>query len=403
MIELLLTSFPFALRWYWLRRRGLPIDLYALHHAIFAWFTLALIVFFTVFYYYPKSYTGIVTYRTVPVVAENGGDVTALHVGAGDRVRAGDPLFTVESSRERAAVVVARREVEEAERALDVARNEIRTAEAELSAAEAELAQAELTVTDQITLRDSGTGAFRANALERAETIRDTRIAAVAAATSRLAGVRLRAEEVLPATLETARANLAAAEADVSLTNIYAPLAGRIEQLTLQVGARAARLASRPSMVLVPDRTDDDPPEIAAGFAQVARPVLHVGMAAEVACESNFDIAMKNTVMPARITRIQGPIATGQLAPTGRLLEPAEFARRGEVVAFLALEHPEHVAQLVDGSGCMVQLYTTHVTGALEGTIIAHGIEALGVLKAFLLRMKVWIALAAGIGLGAGH
>jgi len=67
MIELTVTSIPFVLRILYLRWRGIPITLYNVHLALFAWLALAFAVFFTVFYYYPKSYTGFVPFRTVPV------------------------------------------------------------------------------------------------------------------------------------------------------------------------------------------------------------------------------------------------------------------------------------------------------------------------------------------------
>ncbi len=102
MIELLVTSFPFVLRVSYLKWRGMPVTLYNVHRAVFMWFVLALIVFFAVFYYYPKSYTGLVPFRTVPVVAENGGTVTDVYVKGGDRVKPGDPLFAVENSSEQA-------------------------------------------------------------------------------------------------------------------------------------------------------------------------------------------------------------------------------------------------------------------------------------------------------------
>lgn len=213
---------------------------------------------------------------------------------------------------------------------------------------------------------------------------------------------RFEVEEVLPARLARSIAELEEAKTELAKTQIFAEIDGTIEQLTLNVGARASRLARNPAMVIVPDRTSDEPWQIVAGFAQATRSVLHVGMAAEVACESNFNIAMKDTVLPARIVRIQNVVAAGQLAPTGRLIEPRERALRGDIVVFLEVVHPEHHALLVEGSGCMVQAYTTHVGGALQGSVIAHGIEALGVLKAILLRVKAWVALAAGIGLGGG-
>jgi len=42
---------------------------------------------------------------------------------------------------------------------------------------------------------------------------------------------------------------------------------------------------------------------------------------------------------------------------TGRLLEPSEFATRGEVAVLLELVYPGHEETLVNGSGCIVQTY----------------------------------------------
>ncbi len=402
MIELVLTSFPFIIRVLYLRWRGLPVTLYNVHRALFLWLLLALAVFFTVFYYYPKSYTGIVAFRTIPVVAESGGTVTSIAVSSGSRVEAGDLLFTVDDTVERAAVLVAEKAVAEASKAVEAGKIEVQTVEAMLNATISLLEQIELTLADQEELRKRGSVAFQQSELERARNTREQRKAEVEAASRRLDAAKLQVSLILPARLESAEAALAQAVVALSKTKVYAIASGTIEQLTLNVGARASQIAVNPSMVIVPDRPENDPPFVSAGFAQVTRSVLYEGMAAEVACESNFNISMHNTVLPARIKRIQSVVSTGQISPSGRLLEPSERAVRGDIVAHLELVYPEHQEMLIEGSGCMVQAYTTHVTGTLEGGLIAHGIEALGVLKAVLLRVKVWIALAAGIGLGGG-
>lgn len=402
MIELLLTSFPFAIRIAYLRWRGIPVTLYNVHRALFLWLVLAMVVFFTVFYYYPKSYTGIVPFRTVPVVAENGGTVTEVLVRAGQRVAAGDLLFTIEDTTEQAAVLLAEHQLAEAERAIEAARVEARTAEAIVEAAEVQLAQSDLSLSDQLELQERGSAAFQQSQLERVQNLREGRIADLAAARTRLEFAQFRVDAILPAQLDSTEAFLEQARVELAKTKVYAQVDGVVEQLTLNVGARASQVALNPSLVIVPDRMADDPIQVVGGFSQVTRSVLHEGMDAEVACESNFNIAMRNTVLPARIVRIQDAVSAGQLSPTGRLIEPAERAQRGDIVTYLEVIFPEHEALLIEGSGCMIQTYTTHVTGALEGTVWAHGIEALGVLKAILLRVKVWVALAAGIGLGGG-
>ncbi|MEM8702999.1 MAG: biotin/lipoyl-binding protein [Pseudomonadota bacterium] len=404
MIEILVTSFPFVLRVMYLRWRGMPVTLYNVHRALFLWFVLALIVFFAVFYYYPKSYTGLVPYRTVPVVAETGGTVTGVFVKGGDHVKIGDPLFSIENSSELAKLEFSQRKVDEVEAAIVAAHMDVETANASLAAARAALEQAELTLADHQELQARGSAAYQHSQMERARSQRDTRKAEVDAAESKLATAKIQANNILPAQLETEKASLKQAVVDLKKTRVHSFVDGTVEQLTLSVGARAAQAAISPAMMIVPDRTPKQKGRIVAGFSQVSRTELYEGMAAEIACESNFNIAMTNTVLPARITRIQEPIASGQLAPTNRLMEPAERVKRGQIVAHLDLVHPEHQELLVPGSGCLVQTYTTHLEGPLEGSVTAHVIEALGIIKAVGLRIRAWLGLASGIGLaGSGH
>ena len=156
------------------------------------------------------------------------------------------------------------------------------------------------------------------------------------------------------------------------------------------------------AMLIVPDRTPEQSGRIVAGISQVSRTELYEGMAAEVACESNFNMGMRDTVLPARIARIQDAISSGAVAPSGRLMEPGATAKRGQVVVHLDLVHPEHQEKLVPGGTCLVQLYTTGLHGDLDGTMTAHVIQALGIIKAYGLRIKAWIGLASGIGLTGG-
>ncbi|MBO6892710.1 MAG: HlyD family secretion protein [Roseibium sp.] len=404
MIEIIVTSFPFVLRVMYLRWRGLPITLYNVHRALFLWFVLALVVFFAVFYYYPKSFTGLVPFRTVPVVADTGGTVTEVFVNGGDHVRIGDPLFAIESASEVAKVEYSQRQIDEIKAAFEAAHLDVETATATRDAALAGLKQAEMTLADHRELQARGSAAYQPSQLERAQSQRDTRIAEVEAAESKLAAAKVQANSILPAQLESAKASLKQAQVELDKTRVHSLVDGTVEQLTLNVGARATPAAMSPAMVIVPDRGPVARGRIVAGFSQVSRTELYEGMAAEIACESNFNIAMTNTVLPARITRIQEPISSGQMAPSGKLMEPAERARRGQIVAHLDLVHAEHRDLLVPGSGCIVQTYTTHLKGSLEGSFTAHVIEALGIIKAVGLRIKAWLGLASGIGLaGSGH
>lgn len=399
MVELLVTSFPFVFRVLYLRWRGRPITLYNVHRAVFLWLVLALLVFFGAFYYHPKSATGILPFRIAPVVAERGGTVTAVNVTPGDRVEPGDVLFTTDDSQEQAAVALAQAQVDQIDSSISSAQAQVRTAEANLTEAQSALQQAEDTFADQDRLRANNSPAFRENEYQRALNTRNSRRAAVAAAEAALDSANLQVSEVLPAARESAVAALEQANVELALTTVTARVAGVVEQVTLSVGARAGQTNLGPAMVIVPDQ----PQQIAAGFSQLTRNVLHEGMAAEIACMSSLNVSMTNAILPARVTRIQSVVAAGQFAPMGQLIEPGQSVTAGDILVHFELVYPEQAQYLVNGSNCLVQTYTTHATGSLEGTVVGHGVETLGALKAFLLRAKAWVALAAGIGLLGGH
>ncbi|MEP0232208.1 HlyD family secretion protein [Roseibium sp.] len=400
MIELTVTSIPFVLRILYLRWRGMPITLYNVHMALFAWLALAFVVFFTVFYYYPKSYTGFVPFRTVPVVSENGGTVTRIAVDNGTRVEPGQLLFTVSDATEQAAVRTAELKLEEIDKSFDLAEAQVRSAQASLDRENASLRQAIEVYNDQEELRRRNSAAYTETRYEAAVADKETGEAKVAQAQASLDEANLQLQEVLPAQRDSANASLEQAQVELDKTVVRSEVSGMIDQLTLHVGARASQIATSPAMLIIPDRDEAHPKRVFAGFSQVARSVLYVGMPAEVACDTNFNVGMVNAVLPARILAIQPEIAAGQVTATGRLLEPSQFSARGEVAVLFEMVYPEHKDVLVNGSGCIVQTYDRN----LPHGVLGHILGGLGIIKAWGLRIKVWIALVTGVGLaGGGH
>lgn len=398
MIELTVTSIPFVLQILYLRWKGIPITLYNVHMALFAWLALAFIVFFTVFYYYPKSYTGFVPFRTVPVVSENGGTVTSIGVDNGSRVKPGQVLFTVDNSTETAAVKTAELKLAEVEKSFASAEASVHAAQASLDREKAELQQAVEAFEDQNELRSRGSPAYNERRYQAAVTDKAAGEAKVAQAQAELDEAQLQLDQVLPAQRASANASLEQAKVELAKTTVRSRVNGVVDQVTLHVGARASQIAVSPAMLIIPDRDESHPKRVFAGFSQVARSVLYVGMPAEVACDANFNVAMTDAILPARILAIQPEIAAGQVAPTGRLLEPSEFSKRGEVAVLFEMVHPEHRERLINGSGCIVQTYDRN----LGHGVFAHILGGLGIIKAWGLRIKVWIALVTGVGLAGG-
>jgi multidrug resistance efflux pump len=396
MIELLLTSFPAVIQYVRLRRRGEPISVANMKTAVFLWLVMAFALFLTIFYYHPKSYTGLVPYRTISVVAQTGGPVTAVHVRNGQHVEAGDFLFEIENSSQKAAVAQAETAFDSIESSEKKARERVEVAKAGVAQAEAQVAQlsVDLANAEELQRKNVGT-ADTVRKLQSSLTVAQAALDA-AKAQQTLAATEL--SDVLPAARKSAEAALEAAKVELAKTQVRSFAPGTVTQLALSEGSPATRFVASPAMVIIPDRPQDIPVRVVAGFPQVAYDVLHVGMPAEIACDSNMNLAMDNVYLPVRIAMIQPAIAAGQVTPGASLIELDTRIQRGSVTVFFELENQEQEPFLLDGSGCLVQTYTNNLHGP-----VGHVIAATGIVKAFLLRTLGWGLLTSGVGLVGGH
>lgn len=395
MLELLFTSFPAVIRYYQLRRRGEPMTVSNMKTAVFLWLLMAFFLFLAIFYYHPKSYSGIVPFRTVSVVAQAGGPVTRILVRNGQQVKAGDLLFEIENSTQQAALKQASTEIESIDAQEAKAKSAVEVAQANVEAVDAQIKQLTVDLASAEELLRKGAGT--ADAVRKLSTSLDTAKFSLDAGQAQVKQAQTELTDVLPAARKTAEAAVEAAKVQLERTRVTAFSDGTVTQLLLSVGSPASQFVRNPAMVIVPDRTADTPKRVVAGFSQVAFDVLHTGMPAEIACDSNSNIGMKNAVIAARVADIQPAIAAGQVTPEATLVDPESRIVRGSVLVSFEIEHAEQRDMLLDGTGCLVQTYTNNMHGTF-----GHIIAATGAIKAFLLRTKVWGVLVAGVGLGGG-
>lgn len=398
MLELLLTSFPVIIRYFQLRWRGEAMTVWNMRTAVLIWAVLAFLLFLVIFYFHPKSYSGLVPFRTVSVVAQTSGPVTEVAVGNGQRVAAGDLLFRIEDSSQRAALNQAQAEFAKIDAAETKAEDNLTVAQASVAEAEASLGKLRVDLENARTLVERNVGTRDAvRELEASVAVAEADLSA-AQAQQELAESEL--SENIPAQRAAATAALESAKAALDKTEVRAFSGGMVTQLSMSVGSPASTLILSPAMVIIPDRSKGFPVRIIAGFSQVARATLYDGMPAEIACDSNVGLSFSDAILPARVAFIQPAIAAGQIVPGGQLIEPDARARRGSLLVYLELIHPEHEAIMLDGSGCLVQTYTNNIEG-----FVGHVIAATGVIKAVGLRIKVWGSLVSGVGLagGGGH
>lgn len=395
MFELLFTSFPALIRYWMLKRRGEPITVWNMKTAVFMWAVLAFGLFLVIFYYHPKTYAATVPFRTVSVVPQTAGPVTEIAVENGQRVEPGDLLFRIDDSAQQAALAEATAQLALIAAAEAKAEDTEVVALSAVESATAQLKRQRDSLSDSRILVQRGTG--RADEVQRLEASVASTEAELRAAEAQLDLARIDITKTLPAQRQAAQTAIDKAQVALDFTRVQSETAGTITQLTLSVGSPATTLVLRPAMIIIPERPRDTPVRITAGFSQVARSTLYEGMPAEIACESNASLSFRNAVLPARVASVQPAIATGQVIPDSKLLDMQMAAQRGTVLVFLELLYKEHEALLLDGSGCMVQAYTTNI----EGTA-GHIVAATGIIKAVGLRAKVLGSILSGVGLVGG-
>jgi len=395
VIEILLTSFPAVFRYYQLKRRGEAMTVWNMRTAVFLWALLAFFMFVAIFYFYPKSYSGLLPYRTVSVVAQTAGPVTEVAVKNMQKVATGDLLFRIENSTQKAALKQAEAEFDKIKAAEAKASDALKVAQAAVivSTSSLDKLRGDLENAQALVAKNSGTR----EAVRLAESSVAIGEANLASAQAQQSLAQVEISQTLPAQHKAAEAAMESAKVALGMTEVRSFTDGVVTQLAMSAGSPASTLILSPAMVIIPGRPNDIPLRITAGFSQVSRTTLYEGMPAEIACDTNIGLTFSNTVLPARVRSVQPAISSGQIVPGGRLLELSERMPRGSLLVYLELEHKEQEKIMLDGTGCIVQTYTNNLPG-----FTGHLIAATGVVKAVGLRLKVWGSLIAGIGLAGG-
>ena len=86
---------------------------YELRWGITSCAILAITLITLIFYYHPETSKVTSFFRTVTILSESGGRVAEVYVPNNARVKAGDPLFRMDTSRQEAAAETARRQIAE--------------------------------------------------------------------------------------------------------------------------------------------------------------------------------------------------------------------------------------------------------------------------------------------------
>jgi len=402
----MLTIFPDFLyrRFVQGKRVGREINLYSmwfeLRWGITACVILTLSLITLVFYFHPSTTTVTSIFRTVTILPEMGGRVAEVYVSTNDSVKAGQPLFRLDDSEQRADLDTASRRVAEIDAETKVAQSELAGADAAIEQARSAYQQALDELSTKQELMNRGSNTVSAREIERLQNAVDGRQAGIDAALAAKQTVEIRITTLLPAQKASAEASLREAEVELAKTLVTAGIDGTVQQFALRPGDVVNPML-RPAGILVPASAGRV--ALIAGFGQIEAQVLKPGMISEVTCS-----ARPFVIIPMVVTEVQDVIASGQLRPTDQLVDVQNLARPGTLTAFLEPLYPNGLDGIPPGSNCIANAYTSNHdrlaspdVGALERFWL-HMIDTVGLVHAMILRLQALLLPVQTLVLG-GH
>jgi multidrug resistance efflux pump len=410
MLELtlcsLLTVFPDYLyrRYVQGKRIGREINLYTvwyeLRWGITACLLLTVSLITLIFYYHPSTTNVSAIFRTVTILPETTGRVAEVFVGVNTKVKAGDPLFRLDSSEQEAARQTARRQIEEADAEATVAQTELAAADGVIQQAQGAYQQAldELETKQQLMAKNANV--VSAREIERLQNAVDGRKGGVDAAIANKRTIETKLASLLPAQKASAEAALAQAQVELDKTLVRAGVAGTVQQFTLRPGDIVNTMI-RPAGILVPEGAGRG--ILIAGFGQIEAQVMKEGMIAEATC-----IGKPFTILPLVVTQVQDVIAAGQLRPTDQLIDVQQLAQGGTLTVFLEPLFPGELDGLPPGSSCIANAYTNnHDELAAKDIstpkwVFLHVVDTVAVVHAMILRIQALMLPVQTLVLG-GH
>ncbi|MND39041.1 HlyD family secretion protein [Ochrobactrum sp. MYb15] len=372
------------------KRIGHEITIYSmwfeLRWGITACLILTISLITMIFYYHPSTSNVTAAFRTVTILPEIGGRVDEVYVSRNQKVKAGEPLFKLDDSKQKAALETARKRIAEIDAEMVVAKTDLVAADALIKQGEIAFVQAQNDVNTQLELQRRNSNIVARKDIERLQSIADGKGSELAAATASKQTLETKITSLLPA--QRASIEAAATEAEVELNKaiVKAGVSGTVQQFTLRAGEVVNPLL-RPAGILVPETAGRT--ALVAGFGQIEAQVMKPGMIAEATC-----IGKPFTIIPMVVTEVQDVIAGGQVRASDQLVDIQQLAKPGTITVTLEPLYEGQLAGIPPGSSCVANAYTSNHEELQSGkagtlrSIFLHAVDATGLVHAMILRIQ---------------
>jgi multidrug resistance efflux pump len=313
--------------------------------------------------------------------------VENVFVGVNQKVKAGDPLFQLDSAEQEAALETARRRIAETVAEMTVTKTELAGVDGQIKQAQGDYQ----TAVDEYAMKAQllKTDAVARREVERLVTTIDSKKGALDAVLAKKTTLETQIASLLPAQKASAEAAEEQARVELDKTLVRAGVAGTVQQFTLRPGDVVNPML-RPAGILVPEGAGQG--TLIAGFGQIEAQVMKQGMIAEATC-----IGKPFTILPLVVTEVQAVIAAGQLRPTDQLIDIQQTAQPGTLTVFLQPLYPGELDDVPPGSSCIANAYTNNHDALADkniGTlkwVFLHVVDTVGLVHAMILRMQAML------------
>jgi multidrug resistance efflux pump len=331
----------------------------------------------------------------VPILPEINGRVAEVYVGLSEEVTKGQPLFRLDSSKQEAALEVAKRNIAEIDARMVTAKAEIAEAEGQVQQAQSNYEQA----VDELTTKQKIAHVVARREIERLEKLVESRLGTLSAARANKEAAETKLSKQLPAERQSAEAARHQAEVELAKTVVRAGVAGRVEQFVLRAGDVVNPLM-RPAGVLIPAGVGET---LIAGFGQIEAQVIKPGMVGEVTC-----VSKPLTIIPMVVTSVQDFVAAGQVRSGEQLIDVRQVTQPGTLTVFLQPLYKGGLDGVTAGSNCIANAYTDNHEllekkdlGSFQ-RLYLHAIDAIALVHALILRLQA-LVLPIKVLIGDAH
>src|SRR5260221_6402317 len=199
------------------KRFGHEITLYSvwfeLRFGIIGCLMLTVALITMIFYYHPSTTSATLYYRTVPIMSEVTGRVAEVNIDVSASVKQGEVIFRLDSAKQEAALLTAKRKIAEVDAAMLSAQADVLKAEGQILQAQGDYQQATDELNTKRDLQQRNPGIVPQRDIEKLVVVQAGRQGSLDAAHASKQYAAVRGPPLLP-TAET-RAQAAPARAPV--------------------------------------------------------------------------------------------------------------------------------------------------------------------------------------------